>query len=200
MNSPQGRRVNPSRLCRFRCHPNSSGIEANIVRDWDLDNCCKQWDSVPGHHILKNLATARNKRFSVARTIREHRQPMFASSHFGCSINFQISRAVPLVLAICSRASFAYRSVILIFEWPRILDELVKIAVLHHVPGRKCVPQIMKRKSSIFALSSRSSKLRSRRCRLWSAKNNSTLRISTIRAIGSDVKLTLWIGRIADVT
>ena len=31
-------------------------------------------------------------------------------------------------------------------------------------------------------------------------KNNSALRISTIRAIGSDVRLTLRIGRIADVT
>src|SRR5260370_37897931 len=31
-------------------------------------------------------------------------------------------------------------------------------------------------------------------------KNNSALRISTIRAIGSDVKSTLRVGRIADVT
>jgi hypothetical protein len=31
-------------------------------------------------------------------------------------------------------------------------------------------------------------------------KNNSALRISTMRAIGSDVRLTLRIGRIADVT
>jgi hypothetical protein len=31
-------------------------------------------------------------------------------------------------------------------------------------------------------------------------KNNSTLRISTIRAIGSDVTSTLRVGRIADVT
>src|SRR5215831_1885283 len=35
---------------------------------------------------------------------------------------------------------------------------------------------------------------------LWSAKNNSALRISTIRAIGSDVKSTLRVGRFADVT
>ena len=31
-------------------------------------------------------------------------------------------------------------------------------------------------------------------------KNNSALRISTIRAIGSDVRLTLRVGRFADVT
>jgi hypothetical protein len=31
-------------------------------------------------------------------------------------------------------------------------------------------------------------------------KNNSALRISTIRAIGSDVRSTLRVGRIADVT
>ena len=31
-------------------------------------------------------------------------------------------------------------------------------------------------------------------------KNNSALRISTIRSIGSNVRLTLRIGRIADVT
>src|SRR5262249_5019958 len=38
------------------------------------------------------------------------------------------------------------------------------------------------------------------RKQLWSAKNNSALRISTIRAIGSDVKSALRVGRFADVT
>jgi hypothetical protein len=45
---------------------------------------------------------------------------------------------------MCVLPSFAYRSVILIFECPRTFASLVEAAAVHHVPGRERVPQIVK--------------------------------------------------------
>ena len=64
--------------------------------------------------------TKKNVRLMPWGTIREHQAPVCSLLPASPCINFQISRAVLPVLAMCCLANFAYRSVILIFECPRI--------------------------------------------------------------------------------
>ena len=69
--------------------------------------------------LFNNLQTAIKTENQPDVHITYISQPTWAVLHAGSS-RFHITLAVLLVLAKCCLASFAYRSVILIFEWPRI--------------------------------------------------------------------------------
>ena len=92
-------------------------------------------DSVPGHHILKNLVVDRNIQFQSREQYGNIHEPVSNLLPISPAISLHISRAVFPVLAIWVLANFAYRSVILMFEWTEDLGQLVKIAPVHHVPG-----------------------------------------------------------------
>ena len=101
------------------------GVLAGLVRRKNSKlravNGGRRTDSVPGHQVFNNLEATRNIRFQLGEQYGNTYDPVSDLAPASPSINFHISRAVLPVRAIWFFPSLAYRCVMVILEWPKIL-------------------------------------------------------------------------------